>query len=218
MSYILLGNLCAVVVTNSRTQINRRDNSGRSIHFQNAKYRENVLQACGNSVGNPTAQAQAALAGGSITDPSGGGAAAAALSDPHGKIKRLEQLSENLKFDTISQVNIYNIISRARVCLDLQSFTCKHFLERFGEKGKLQKQNCHQPPSKQGKQKETRIQFKSKQSLSAVVDAHRAATFFWLKFLLKFSKPFLKKVRLFETFKVQVFTVLNHNFLGCVKF
>lgn len=75
-----------------------------SLLFQNAKYRENVLQACGQAVGNPTAQAQAALVGGSITDPSGGGAAAAALSDPRGKIKRLEQLSENLKFDTISQV------------------------------------------------------------------------------------------------------------------
>ena len=46
----------------------------------------------------------------------------------------------------------------------------------------------------------------SNQSLSAVVKAHRAATYFWLKFLLKFSKPFLKKVRVFETFKVRVFT------------
>ena len=64
-----------------------------------------MLQACGQAVGNPTAQAQAALVGGSAADPSaGGGAAAAALADPRGKIKRLEQLAENLKFDTISQV------------------------------------------------------------------------------------------------------------------
>ena len=78
--------------------------------LQNAKYRENVLAACGQAVGNPTAQAQAALVGGASAagDPAGAGAAGAggggAVSDPRGKIKRLEQLSENLKFDTISQV------------------------------------------------------------------------------------------------------------------
>ena len=39
------------------------------------------------------------------------------------------------------------------------------------------------------KQKETTNQFKPKQSPSAVVDAHRAATFSWLKLLPK-QKPF----------------------------
>ena len=82
--------------------------------LQNAKYRENVLAACGQAVGNPTAQAQAALVGGGMGsaagDPSAGAGAmggGGAVSDPRGKIKRLEQLSENLKFDTISQVRIH---------------------------------------------------------------------------------------------------------------
>ena len=78
-------------------------------HLQNAKYRENVLAACGQAVGNPTAQAQAALVGGGSAagDPAAAGAmgGGGAVSDPRGKIKRLEQLSENLKFDTISQVS-----------------------------------------------------------------------------------------------------------------
>ena len=83
-------------------------------HLQNAKYRENVLAACGQAVGNPTAQAQAALVGGGASAASDPAAAAGAMgggggavSDPRGKIKRLEQLSENLKFDTISQVKIH---------------------------------------------------------------------------------------------------------------
>ena len=83
--------------------------------MQNAKYRENVLAACGQAVGNPTAQAQAALVGGGSAagDPSAGAGAmggGGAVSDPRGKIKRLEQLSENLKFDTISQVCIYHTL------------------------------------------------------------------------------------------------------------
>ena len=75
------------------------------LHFQNAKYRENVLHACAQSVGNPTLQAQATLVGGSMSDPMcGGAAAAAAISDPQGLIRQLDQISKNLKFDTISQV------------------------------------------------------------------------------------------------------------------
>ena len=83
----------------------------------------------------------------------------------------------------------------------------RHMQVLFGKVwriGRTSEEKLHQPTSsspKQGKQKETRIQFKSKQSPSAVVEAYRA--FFWLKLLLKFSEPFLKKVHVFETLKVQ---------------
>ena len=102
--------------------------------MQNAKYRESVLQACGQAVGNPTAQAQAALVGGSATDPAGGGAAAAAaLSDPRGKIKRLEQLSENLKFDTISQMFIaWSIKNQTSVSCVCSAATLEQFEEILG--------------------------------------------------------------------------------------
>lgn len=112
--------------------------------IKNAKYRENVLQACGNSVGNPTAQAQAALAGGSITDPSGGGAAAAALSDPHGKIKRLEQLSENLKFDTISQMFMaWSMKNQSSVSCVCSAATLEQFEEILGTMPQVEKMTIH---------------------------------------------------------------------------
>ena len=45
-----------------------------------------------------------------MADPMcGGAAAAAAISDPQGLIRQLEQISKNLKFDTISQVRSIKI-------------------------------------------------------------------------------------------------------------
>ncbi len=73
--------------------------------IQNAKYRENVVLASANAVGNLQAAANAAAVGGTNDgNAAGGSAVAAALSDPHGKVKQLEQLAKNLKFDTVSQM------------------------------------------------------------------------------------------------------------------